>query len=189
MQFSTDPTSTWQPAQISRKRYERMIDAGIFDDDDKIELLHGVLVAMTPQGIAHQAVIRRLDKLLQRLCGDDADVGAQLPFAASDMSVPEPDLCITPVGAGDRALPDRALLVVEVAETSLQRDRGEKSAIYAAAKVPEYWVVDVKRKVVEIYREPLEDHYGSSRVARPGDRLELLMLPGRFVEIQDVFPA
>ncbi len=176
-------------ASISRQRYERMIEAGIFDEDDRVELLNGLVVAMSPQGIAHASAIRRLTRLLVFLCGDDADVGSQLPFAAADDSMPEPDLCVTPRGACATGHPDRALLIVEVVDSSGRRDRVVKSAIYAAAAVPEYWVVDVVRQQVEVYSEPLGDHYGASHVARIGDRIDLLALPGRSLAVADVFPV
>ena len=187
MLLSTDPSSPLQPARFTRRRFERMIEAGIFDEDDRIELLNGVLVAMTPQGVRHQSAIRRLNRILVELCGAEADVGPQLPFAATADSMLEPDLCVTPAGIGDHAFADRALLVVEVAETSLLKDRTDKAAIYATAGVPEYWVVDVKARLVEIYTDPLDDHFATSRTVRPGERVELLTLPGRFVAIADIF--
>jgi Uma2 family endonuclease len=177
-------------ARFNRRQFEQMIAAGVFEDDDHIELLHGQLVKkMSPRGIPHQAALRRLTALLQRLGSEAVEVVGQVPFAAADDGLPEPDLCVLQAGTSLDAYPSRALLIVEVADSSLLKDRNEKGPIYAAANVPEYWVVDVTRQVVEVYREPLGDHYGRSVTARPGDRIELLELPGRAVAVADVFPG
>ena len=83
-------------ARISRERFERMIEAAIWGPQDRVELLDGMVVTMSPQGHLHAYVVRRLDRILQRLCGDDAEVGTHLPFAAGDFQLPEPDLVVSP---------------------------------------------------------------------------------------------
>ena len=175
--------------RFTRHEYDRMVDAGIFGEDDHIELLNGLVTNMTPQGEPHAFSVRRLNRILVLLCGNDADVGPQLSFAASDDSEPEPDLAVTPVVTTTDDHPATAYLVVEVANTSLHHDRAVKSPIYARAAVPEYWIVDVQRRHIEVYSEPMGDHYGTARVARIGDTIELVALPGRRVAVADVFPA
>lgn len=174
-------------SRISRERFEKMVDAGIWGPQDHVELLDGLLVEMSPQGNLHAHAVRRLDRIPQRLCGDDAEVGTQLPFAASAFSLPEPDLVVTPGRLPRGRHPDRALLVIEVAESSLETDRTTKARLYASAQVPEYWVVDVQNERIEVLTEPLGDPYGNARVARRGDRIDLLGLPGQFVLVEDVF--
>lgn len=175
---------------ITRVQYEQMVDAGVFGEDDPIELLHGMLVEkMSPQGAQHANAIEQLSAILYALVGRDARVRVQLPLAAGRLSLPEPDLCLVPTGPRRDGHPDRALLVIEVADTSLHRDRATKSAIYATANVPEYWIVDLGHGCIEVYTEPLGDHYGTSRVARTGDRIELVALTGRWVAVDDVFAA
>lgn len=176
-------------ARISRQRYERMIEAGIFDEDDRVELLNGLVVSMSPQNPPHAEAIAALTRVLVRLVDDMAEVRVQLPFAAHADSEPEPDLVVVPLPRQRGEHPDRALLVVEVADSSGHRDRVVKAAIYAAAAVPEYWIVDVVRQQVEVYSEPLGDHYGACHVARIGDRIDLLALPGRSLAVADVFPV
>jgi len=124
-----------------------------------------------------------------RLVSDDAEVRVQVPFAASDHDEPEPDFAVVPVSTDRAVHPGRAHLIVEVANTSPRKDRIVKGAIYALAGVPEFWLVDVQRRLVEVYREPLGDHYTASHLARPGDRIEVQGLPGRFVAVSDVFPV
>lgn len=172
---------------FSRQRYEQMAELGIFESEDKVELLNGEIVPMTPQGFEHSRAIRKLTKLMILLVGDAAEVSVQAPFGASEFSAPEPDVYVLPLGEGDSHHAERALLVIEVGVTSLKSDRTTKLAIYAQANVSDYWIVDVNAKVVEVYRQPRDDHYGAMFTANLEDRIELLELPGRFVNVADIF--
>ena len=144
--------------RISVDVYHRMIDAGILGEDDRVELLEGVIVAMPPQRADHSALIARLTRWLVRAAGDEYSVRVQLPLAVSDDSEPEPDLAL--VRAADeslRAQPAWAALVVEGSRTTLDTDRRIKGALYARAGIPEYWLVDVVSETVEVYAEPDTD--------------------------------
>jgi Uma2 family endonuclease len=168
-----DLLATERLRPLRRVEYDRMVEDGFFDEDDKIELLDGVIVEMPRQGPRHAATIQRLTHLMVLAVGRQARVRVQLPFAASDISEPEPDLAVVPAGPDDQSHPSRALLVIEVAETSLAKDRRVKSRIYAATGAPEYWVVDVNAETVEIRTEPGVDGYQQVRVARPGESIRL----------------
>jgi len=173
--------------RFSRQRYQQMAEAGIFQPEDKVELLNGLVVKMSPQGYNHAHAIRKLTMLFAALVADVAEVAIQLPFGAGADSEPEPDLYLIARGESSERHPERALLVVEVAATSLLTDRTIKGAIYAQAGVSDYWIVDVNAKVVEVYRQPRGDHYGAMFTATLDDRIELLELPGRFVAVADIF--
>jgi len=141
-----------------------MLRAGIIAEDDHIELLDGVLVAMSPQREPHAYAIRRLNALVGPVA---AAAGLELSIQApldvgSAISLPEPDVAIVPVTARDRH-PSGALLVVEMGATSLALDLGRKAAIYAAAGVPDYWVLDVERRVLVVHREPVDGCYAHVR--------------------------
>lgn len=140
---------------ISRVEYERMIDAGLFRGE-RVELWRGVIVTMSPQKSPHAAAVQKLTKLfvLTLSATNRADVRVQLPLALSDDSEPEPDLAIVSPADYRDAHPPTALLVIEVADTSLEDDRGCKADDYAAAGIAEYWVVDVRGRTIEVHREP-----------------------------------
>lgn len=143
--------------QFTVDEYHRMIDAGLFDEDDHSELLHGVLIARSPQGGPHARVIQRLTRLLVRGLGEDYDVRVQLPLTLRrDESEPEPDFSVVPHGDFGRGNdhPATALLVVEVSRSSLRFDRTVKAPIYARAGVREIWIVDVNGRQVEVMRQP-----------------------------------
>jgi Uma2 family endonuclease len=138
--------------RISRQMYEQMIKAELFHEDDRIQLLEGVLVQMSPQKSPHALTIVRLSKLLMRLLGDRADVAPQLPLRATDFSEPEPDLAVW--AADLRTIPQRAHLVVEVADSTLRVDRRIKTRIYGDAGVPEYWIVNINDDRLERHTLP-----------------------------------
>jgi len=127
---------------LRRVEYDRLVELGVFGKDDKIELLRGALVEMSPQGSQHADCAGVLMTLLIRMLGDRASVRAHSPFAATEDSEPEPDVGVYPPRRYAGAHPKTAFLVVEVAESSLRKDRGLKSEIYAENGVPEYWIVE-----------------------------------------------
>jgi len=163
-----------------------MVEEGFFDEDEKIELLDGVIVQMTPQGIGHAAAIERLTQVLVLALAPRARVRVQLPYAASDVSEPEPDVAVVPPGDPERSHPDRSLLLVEVAESSLAKDRRVKTRIYAAAGVPEYWIVDVAGRTIEVRTDPAEGSYRRVRIARPGETIRLQAFPDVEIAVSDV---
>ena len=132
-----------------------MASAGIFDEDERVELLEGVIVAMTPQSAPHARRIQWLTRFLVRTLGDEYAVRPQLPLTLGERNEPEPDLAVvrTDATSEDRH-PQTAVLVVEVAGDSLRRDRRVKAALYARSGVPEYWIVNLEARVVEVLSDP-----------------------------------
>jgi Uma2 family endonuclease len=168
---------------LRRAEYDRLVELGVFEGE-RVELLDGVLVTVSPQGSRHAAVVSRLTRMLVAAVGGRGVVRVQLPFAASDTSEPEPDVVIAPPAEDDYVTghPSSALLVIEVAESSLAYDR-RKAAKYAAAGVPEYWIVDLDANAVEVHSAPDEGAYGNTRVARPGEVLVPAELDGVEVDV------
>ncbi len=159
-------TETLRP--LMRAEFMRLVDLGVFDEDEKIELLWGVMVKMSPQGKRHSVAILKLNMLLAPRLVGRAAVGVQLPFAASDDSQPEPDLAVVDAHPPEDDHPGKAFLVIEVADSSLRRDR-LKARLYAAAGVPEYWIVNVADGWVDVHRSPEGNTYRQvTRVERDG---------------------
>jgi Uma2 family endonuclease len=178
------PTLAAIPQPLTRVEYERMVERGVFDDE-RVELICGELVPMSPQGPRHMAVIRRLTRLLVHAAAQRADVHAQGPLAVSDDSEPEPDIAlIAPVP--DDVHPSTAYLVVEVAYTSLARDRGIKAALYAGCGVPEYWIIDVDEQVIEVRSKPRAGAYRNVATRRRGDVIELIAFPDIRLAVDDI---
>ena len=147
----------------------RMVEAGILADDGRVELLHGALTEKPVKSPAHEAAKSRLLAWLGPAWGRrEYLVRVESPFVVRDrLSLPEPDIAVVEPGEYLTRHPDRALLVVEVAHSSLSVDTKLKSALYAAAGVPEYWVVDIAQKRVEVFTDPSAERYAHHETLRP----------------------
>jgi len=177
---------------ISVDEYHRMIDAGILDEDEKVQLIDGMLVAMTPQGQPHAFAIMRLTRLFARALSDDFEILPQLPLTLGDDSEPEPDLAV--VRAQDVASttrhPRTALLVIEVSGDSLRFDRRTKAALYARTGIPEYWIANLEDATIEVRSDPdtATGAYRDTRVVRRGETLTAAAVPGVQVDVGSLFP-
>lgn len=176
---------------LSVAEYHRMVDAGVFDEDERLELLEGMVVAMAPQGIPHVKALTTLTRLMCRVTeGTDLEVRPQNPLTLA-RSEPEPDLAITETRARwpRGRHPETALLVVEVASESLRRDLGPKAMIYAEAAVGEYWVIDVDRQVIHVHTDPdvATRTYRQRREVAPGEVLTCTTLPALSVDVASLF--
>lgn len=174
---------------ITVPEYFGLVDRGLLEPDARVELLEGVVTSMSPQSPRHASAIRRALRELQRAFGEQALVTDQSPFLAAS-SVPEPDVAVVPGTPEDydHRHPDQALLLIEVADSSLAQDRLTKAAIYAAAGVPEYWIVNLLDDVVEVLGEPIAGVFTSRRVAGPGEVLAPLSAPDAAVEVSALLP-
>jgi Uma2 family endonuclease len=145
--------------RFTRREYDALVEQGFFGDEN-VELLRGVVVTMSPQGPGHWHVSSLLMHVLARaLPVDTYVVAAHSGFAAADDSEPEPDLGVYERVRARGQIPSEALLIVEVANTSLRRDRSVKLPIYAEAGVPEYWIVVLPERQVEVYTQPRSGAY------------------------------
>ena len=142
-----------------RVEYEQLIDRGIFQPDERLELIGGQLVVREPQGGAHALGIELVAEALREAFGTAARVRVQLPIALDEESEPEPDVSV--VGGAlmdaDPALPSGALLIVEVSDSSLALDRTEKASLYARARIADYWILNLAERVLEVHREPTSE--------------------------------
>ena len=153
------PRQTLQMKRWKRVEYERLVDKGVFEPGDRIELIDGLLLVSEPQSSPHYTAIRLVERVLARAFGEGWDVRTQAPIALDDASEPEPDVAVVPGGPDDyaRAHPPRPVLTVEVAESSLALDRLRKGSLYARAGLADYWVLNLIDRVLEVYREPVPD--------------------------------
>lgn len=146
-------------------------------EDERVELLRGVIVRMSPHGPAHDAPLDRLTELLILALGARAKVRVQSSFIAANDSEPEPDLCVVPRQDYDLAHPNQAYLIVEIAASSLAKDRGVKGPLYAESRVPEYWIVNVSEHSFEVYTDSDGAVYRNVKTCRAGERIQLSRKP------------
>jgi Uma2 family endonuclease len=146
---------------LRRVEYDVLVEQGAFGPDERIQLLDGELVEMSPQNEPHAVIVEMLTERLMPALVGRARVRVQLPLAAGEHSVPEPDLAVVPADEPRGRRPERALLVIEVADSTLRLDLVRKARIYAAAGVPEYWVIDVAGSIVHVHTDPTAEGYAS----------------------------
>lgn len=172
------------------EEYHRMIEAGILNEGDKIELLDGRIVEMSAQTPPHAATTQRCDRYLQHLLRDLAEIRVQLPITLAT-SEPEPDIAlarIAPGAYGDHhPNPSEILLLIEVSYSTLQIDIREKAPIYARANIAEYWILDVAAREAYIYLSPAPGGHESEIVVGDNAAIRILAFPGIEISFCELF--
>lgn len=169
--------------RLSIDDFERLVAAGILAEDSRVELIEGDLIDMTPIGPGHASVSVRLTRLLVSRAGDDAIVSVTNPVRLPPWSMPRPDFLLLKSRADDYASghpgADDVLLAVEVSDTSLRYDRVTKARFYASHGVREYWVVEVDRQRLHLFRDPVPEdrRYGTVRELEAPFVIDVSALP------------
>jgi Uma2 family endonuclease len=188
--------SSIAPRRWTRDEYDRMVDAGILHDDEEVELIEGEILQMTPQKRPHAAAVLLVTETLRRAFGEQYTVQPQVPLAVSDDSEPEPDIAVVAGAIRDfRDLhPTTAVLIVEVADSSLVFDRRRKARIYAGAGIAEYWIVNLVDRCVEVHRDAAADEaggeprYGNAQLIDPAGFVSPLSRPDARIAVSDLLP-
>ena len=187
---ATREKSRSRPVDV--ETYLSLVRSGAIAEDDRVELLDGLVVSEPPQEPEHAACSGIIAAALRAAVGTSAAVREQSPLVLGAFSSPEPDVAVVEGKLADYCdhHPTGALLVVEVAKSSLAKDRISKSRIYAAAGIPEYWVVNLRSRQVEIFREPHAEKslYASRSVAERGASIELVALAPTKVSVAELLP-
>ena len=170
--------------------YERMARAGIFHPEDRVELIEGEIVEISPIGRIHAACVRRLNNLFARRLGEAVLVDVQDPIVIRPRSEPQPDVVLLKPKADCYASghpePDDVLLLVEVADTTLENDRNVKIPVYARAGIRESWIADVTGLRLEVFRSPGPEGYADHRTLKPGDRIAPLAFPDCSFDVGEI---
>ncbi|MGB3636927.1 MAG: Uma2 family endonuclease [Rivularia sp. (in: cyanobacteria)] len=176
------------------KEYHRMAEAGIFDQDERVELLEGKIIWMSAIGTAHRSAVGRTNKYLQKHLGDNnkAWISIQDPIQLDDYSEPEPDIAVVKIDPLDYAdhhpIPDEVYLVIEVADTTFKKDCETKGKAYAAAGIVDYWVLDVINRQLHVFREASENGYKSEVILKDNDTISPLNFPDLTINILEMLP-
>lgn len=183
---------------FTRAEYERAAELGLFGPEERLELIGGeVIKKMTPQRSFHATGVTLAAEVLRRTFPKGYVVRVQLPLVLGDESEPEPDVALVRGEIRDHlaAHPSTALLVIEVADTSLAFDRSRKASLYASAGIPEYWILNLQDRVLEVHREPAPmaeqpfgHHYRSVTRYAEGESIAPLAAPGAAIRVADLIP-
>ena len=176
----TAPAAVPTPYRFTRDEYYRMGDAGLFVDQ-RVELLDGEIITMPPPNPPHAGVLTLVPSVLMRVLGASVAIRIQLPIVLDDWSEPEPDIAVCQLDPDSYMFAhpkaDQVILLIEVAESSLLYDRGQKTVAYARSGIPEYWILNLVDRKVEMFSDPdpISQCYRMERSAGVGD---MLLLPG-----------
>ena len=180
----------------TRREYDRLIELGVFHEDEPIELLAGRLVVREPQRTPHATATQLAAEALRTAFGTGWSVRVQLPIALDDASEPEPDVAVVPGAPRDylREHPSAPVLVVEIAHDSLRADRTLKARLYARAGIADYWIVNLVDRVLEVHRAPSRTAparrraYADVRRLLPSESIAPLAAPSARVDVADLLP-
>jgi Uma2 family endonuclease len=183
--------------RFTRAEYDRLIELGIFQPGERIELIAGQLMIAEPQGESHYGAIWKTARAIEAAFGPGWYVRSQAPIGLDDESEPEPDVAVVPGTVHDylREHPTRPVLTVEVSESSLAMDRRHKGSLYARAGLDDYWVVNLINRVLEVYRQPVRDppapfgwHFARREVLDPSMLAAPLAAPNAVIRVADLLP-
>lgn len=170
--------------------FYRMADAGILTEDDRVELIEGEIIEMSPTGSRHASCVAILTKLLVETTGDEAFVWAQNPIRLNDFSEPQPDVSLLRRRDDSyrqaHPTPDDVLLLVEVSDTTAAYDKRVKVPLYARAGVVEVWVVDLAQEKIEIYARPVGGSYQQFAEVNRGESVTSATVPGLTLAVEDI---
>jgi len=163
--------------KFTLEQYHKMAESGILTEDDRVELIRGEIVEMSPIGRRHAACVRRLAKLFSEKLSQRAIVDTQNPVELSDRSEPQPDVALLQphpdfYEAG-HPQPEDIFLLVEVADTTVETDRNVKIPLYAEGGISEVWLVNINEQCVEVYREPVTTGYQNVQKFQRGQTLSI----------------
>ena len=180
--------------KLNADDYFRMAEAGILGKGDRVELIDGEIIDMAPIGQGHGSTVSRVYQALVLALHGRATVYSQSSLRLDRLNVPEPDFAVLKYradfyGTGEPAGPDDVLLLIEVSDSSLRYDRSVKLPLYARSRIPETWIVDLKRHTLECYRLPEGDRYSVWSTHHPGETVALQAAPDLTLNVTDLIGA
>lgn len=173
------------------EQYHKMVDSGILKEDDRVELIRGEIIEMSPIGTKHSACVARLTRLFTVLLGTRAIVWAQNPIVLQNHSEPQPDVTLLKPRddfyESAHPQPEDIYLLIEVADTTVKYDKEVKIPLYAEDGIIEVWLVDINEETVELYREPAANGYQNLRKFVVGENLSIGVFSDVNINVKEIF--
>ncbi|TRX55957.1 Uma2 family endonuclease [Fulvivirga sp. M361] len=168
-----------QPSRrlINVEEYYSMAEAGILTDKDRVELIHGEILEMSPIGSRHASVVMRMNNVLSELIKKDAIVNIQNPIRINDLNEPEPDITLLKYQndyyADHHPQPKDVRIVIEVSDSTYAYDKEIKLPLYASARLPEYWIINLEKSEIEVYKTPSGNRYKKMEIFYYDDEIRI----------------
>lgn len=171
-------------------QYHQMSEAGILSENDKVELINGEIIEMSPIGRRHAACVDRINRLFNNILGIKVIVRVQNPILLNNLSEPEPDIALlkprTDFYESGHPQPQDIFLLIEVADSSIEYDRDVKIPLYASSGITEVWLVDIYQQVIIVYRYPSENGYRDIQTLSRGEKLSISAFPENNLFVDDI---
>src|SRR5215204_2772593 len=179
--------------QITVEEYDLMIQTGVFDENDQVELLNGAIVEKMPKGTKHSAATDRAARVFYRNFVEHVVIRNQNPIWLDKFSEPEPDIVLAVARDDDyensHPTPAEIYLIIEVSDSTLGIDRSIKGEAYAHAGIRQYIILNVQQRLLEDYREPSADGFQSKQTYRAGQQFNLVAFPDVLLLVDDFLPV
>ncbi|MGK7874309.1 MAG: Uma2 family endonuclease [Xenococcaceae cyanobacterium] len=175
------------------EEYHRMAEVGILQPDEPVELIAGQIIRkMSPQGTPHATTIRILRRLLEKLLGEEVLIQTQLPIQLNDYSEPEPDVALVMPDElryfAHHPTPREVFLIIEIADTTLKRDCEIKASDYASSGINDYWVLNLNKRQLHVFREATSEGYQSEVIFGEDEQVSPLQFPDLSIQVQEMLP-
>ncbi|BAZ86229.1 Uma2 family endonuclease [Dolichospermum compactum] len=172
--------------------YHRMAEAGIFEPSERVELLEGKIICIVAKGISHRSAMGRTNKLLQKRLENQAWIAIQDPVKLNERSEPEPDIAVVKIDPLDYAdhhpTPTEIYLIIEVADSSLKLDTEIKAKAYSQAGIKDYWVLDVVKRELIVFRNPTTEGYQNQEIITEHQNISPLDFPDLEIVVSQMLP-
>jgi Uma2 family endonuclease len=176
--------------RLNVSQYHQMNEAGILSENDRVELINGQIIEMSPIGRRHAACVDRINRLFSNILGIKVIVSVKNPIILNNLSEPEPDIALLQPRAdfyeSGHPQPKDIFLLIEVADSSLEYDREVKIPLYASSGITEVWLVDIYEQVIIIYRYPSEDGYSEMQTLSRGEKMSIQAFPEINLVVDDI---
>jgi len=176
--------------RLNVSQYHQMSEVGIFSENDKVELINGEIIEMSPIGRRHTACVNRLNSVFSQLLGKKVIIAVQNPIILNNLSEPEPDIALLQPRAdfyeSGHPQPQDIFLLIEVADSSLEYDRDVKTPLYASSGITEVWLVDIYEQAIIVYRYPSKNGYSDIQKLSRGEKMSIQAFPEINLVVDDI---
>lgn len=177
--------------QFTVKQFHQMAESGILSENERVELIRGEMIDMSPIGRRHAGCVNRLVNLLIQLLGKRIILAPQNPVELNETSEPQPDIALLKPRPdfyrNSHPQPEDIFLLIEMADTTVKYDREVKIPLYAEANIPEVWLVDVNQEIIEVYRNSLEGIYQDVQKLTKNQSLSILAFSDVSIHLSELF--
>lgn len=176
---------------FTRRDYHRMIEAGVLTEDDRVELINGNIIAKSPVGSRHLAIVNRIVRLFTKIVSDDYILSIQNPIGINDISEPEPDIALLYFKEDfyetQKPTPQDVPLIIEVSDTTLEKDQKVKLPLYANAGIQEAWIVDLTKNIISVSKSPSSNGYKNTKDYFPNEKIVVSTISNLTVPVSVIF--